>query len=246
VTATSIILAAGRSMRLRPLTDDQPKCLLDMGPKKILDWQLDALESIGVLDVRMVVGYRKEMIQDHIAKNHPQMRVTYIENPDFETTNTLFSLALALESFEEDFYYMNADVVFEEQILRRLSQESGAGFLAIDRKQCREEEVKVEVDGQTITAIGKHLDPNTSYGEFIGVANFSGDFAKRFRKTVLQERKAGNEMKFFEYALDVMSDKHDMKAVDITGIPCVEVDFPEDYEYAVKEVLQAFPQANQL
>ncbi|WAH40883.1 phosphocholine cytidylyltransferase family protein [Alicyclobacillus fastidiosus] len=245
MTATSIILAAGRSMRLRPLTDHQPKCLLDMGPKKILDWQLDALKSIGVLDVRMVVGYQKEMIQSHIENHHPEMRVTYIENPDFETTNTLYSLARALRDFEGDFYYMNADVVFEQSILQRLSTYTGGGFLAIDRKQCREEEVKVQVDNDQITAIGKHLDPNASYGEFIGVANFTGDFAKRFRATVLDEAVSPNEMKFFEHALNVMADKHDMFAVDITGLPCVEVDFPEDYEYAIQEVLRAFVQVDE-
>ncbi|WP_206921949.1 NTP transferase domain-containing protein [Alicyclobacillus suci] len=244
MTATSIILAAGRSMRLRPLTDNQPKCLLDMGPKKILDWQLDALKSVGVFDVRMVVGYQKERIVDHIRTHHSDMRVTYIENPDFETTNTLFSLAKALQDFEGDFYYMNADVVFEQSILQRLSTYNGGGFLAIDRKQCREEEVKVQVQENQITAIGKHLDPATSYGEFIGVANFTGDFAKRFRQTVLAEAVTPNEMKFFEHALDVMVDKHDMFAVDITGLPCVEVDFPEDYEYAIQEVLRAFVQVD--
>lgn len=245
MTATSIILAAGRSTRLRPLTDNQPKCLLDMGPKKILDWQLDSLRSIGVRDLRVVIGYQKEMIQSHISAKHPDMNVTYIENPDFETTNTLFSLALALESFTEDFYYMNADVVFEQRILERLSTHSGGGFLAIDCKQCREEEVKVQTANQQITAIGKHLNPAESLGEFIGVANFNGDFRRRFRDTVLCEAVAGNEMKFFEYALDAMIDKHDMYAVDITGIPCVEVDFPEDYEYAVQEVLLQFPQVKQ-
>lgn len=246
MTATSIILAAGRSMRLRPLTDDKPKCLLDMGPKKILDWQLDALAAIGVRQTRIVVGYQQALIREHIANTHSDFDVTYIENPDYETTNTLFSLARALKNFEDDFYYMNADVVFEERILKQLAKKSDGGFLAIDRKQCREEEVKVEVDanGQQISAIGKHLNPKTSYGEFIGVANFTGDFRKRFRQTVLREVAVGNEMKFFEHALDVMQDKHDMFAVDITGLPCVEVDFPEDYEYAIQEVLQQFPQVN--
>lgn len=241
MTATGIILAAGRSMRLRPLTDNLPKCLLDMGPKKILDWQLDALKLVGVRDIRIVVGYEQDKIRSHVAENHADLNVIYIVNPDFETTNTLFSLHLALADFDSDFYYMNADVVFEERILTRLSECSQGGFLAIDRKQCREEEVKVQVAEGQITAIGKHLDPSESYGEFIGVANFHGDFACRFRNTVAKQAVAGNEMKFFEHALDMMSDKHDMYAVDITGLPCVEVDFPEDYQYAVEEVLRAFP-----
>ncbi|KPV43348.1 NTP transferase domain-containing protein [Alicyclobacillus ferrooxydans] len=237
---TAVILAAGQSIRLRPLTNDSPKCLLQMGPKTILDWQLQALQSAEIVDIVMVVGYRKEMIQAHIAENYPELNVTYVVNEDFTTTNTLFSLELALRSFEGDFYYLNADVVFDKEILHRLVPNEGGGYLAIDRKQCREEEVKVIVDGDQILEIGKHLDPAICYGEFIGVAKFTGSFAERFRNTVYEEAIEENKMKFFEHALDVMSDKTGMTAVDITGLPCVEVDFPEDYEYATQTVLATF------
>ncbi len=236
----SIILAAGQSARLRPLTEDMPKCLLPMGPQTILDWQLHALEAIGCTNVRIVVGYRKEMIINHVQTHYPQFQVNFIENPNFTTTNTLFSLEKALVDFSGDFYYLNADVVFDERIMKQLSTHFNGGFLAIDRKQCREEEVKVIVDNGQITEIGKHLNPDICYGEFIGVAKFTGDFATRFRNVVMNEAHVGNEMKFFEHALDVMADKHDLAAVDISGLPCVEVDFPEDYEYAVREVLSTF------
>lgn len=237
---TAVILAAGQSIRLRPLTDDAPKCLLQMGPKTILDWQLQALKSAGIEDIIMVVGYRQEMIRSHIAENYPDLGVTYVVNDNFTSTNTLFSLALALVRFDGDFYYLNADVVFDRDILHRLVPHEGGAYLAIDRKQCREEEVKVIVRGQEILEIGKHLNPDECYGEFIGVAKFTGEFAERFRHTVEVEAVTGNEMKFFEHALDVMTDKTGMTAVDITGLPCVEVDFPEDYEYATQTVLSTF------
>jgi choline kinase len=236
----AIILAAGQSVRLRPLTDDKPKCLLPMGPKTILDWQLQSLEAIGVTNITIVVGYRRDKIESHIAAAYPQLQVTYVENADYATTNTLFSLQKALQNYEGDFYYLNADVVFDEQIIRRLSSLQGEGYLAIDCKQCREEEVKVIVDGDQIVEIGKHLNPDSCYGEFIGVAKFTGLFAARFRQTVFDQAVPGNEMKFFEHALDVMSDKTGMTSVNITGLPCVEVDFPEDYEYAVNTVLHTF------
>jgi choline kinase len=237
---TAVILAAGQSQRLRPLTNDSPKCLLQMGQKTILDWQLQALQSANITNIIMVVGYRREMIVEHIAENYPELSVHYVINDDYTSTNTLFSLALALASFSGDFYYFNADVVFERDILHRLVPHHGGAYLAIDRKQCREEEVKVIVESDQILEIGKHLDPSICYGEFIGLAKFTGDFAERFRRTVKEQAVAGNEMKFFEYALDVMTDKTGMTAVDISGLPCVEVDFPEDYEYAVQTVLTTF------
>lgn len=236
----AIILAAGQSTRLRPLIDDKPKCLLPMGPKTILDWQLESLQSVGVDHVVMVVGYRREMIEQHIRNRYPHLNVQYVVNPDFATTNTLFSLKRALDAYSGDFYYLNADVVFDEQILNRLVPGEDGGYLAVDCKQCREEEVKVVVDGTAVLEIGKHLDPANCFGEFIGVAKFCGTFANRFRASVTQQAVAGNEMKFFEHALDQMADKSGLVAVDITGLPCVEVDFPEDYEYAVTQVLATF------
>ncbi|GGJ01842.1 nucleotidyltransferase [Alicyclobacillus cellulosilyticus] len=239
----AIILAAGQSARLRPLTADKPKCLLPMGHKTILDWQLESLHAVGVDEVLMVVGYRQEMIRDHVRTRYPHLRVEFVENPDYLTTNTLFSLRRALEVYDGDFYYLNADVVFDEQVLRRLVPGTDGGYLAVDRKQCREEEVKVLVDGNQVTAIGKHLDPAQCYGEFIGVAKFCGGFRQRFRASVFAEAVAGHEMKFFEHALDQMPDKTGLFAIDITGLPCVEIDFPEDYEYAVNQVLTTFQTA---
>ncbi|TDY50674.1 choline kinase [Alicyclobacillus sacchari] len=235
---TAIILAAGMSSRLRPLTEDRPKCLLPVGPKAILDWQLEALQSVGVQDLIVVVGYRKEMIQEHIANHHPSFSVRYVENLAFDRTNTLFSLKEAMLVWDGDFYYMNADVVYDKRILQRLAPGLVGGFLAIDKKQCRDEEVKVIVRDGRISEIGKHLNPDICEGEFIGVAKFTGDFVRRFRQQVLDLAVAGNEMKFFEYALDAMADKSDMIPVDITGLPCVEIDFPEDYAFATEQVVR--------
>ncbi len=198
-----------------------------------MDRQLDALRQHGVTNIVMVVGYKRQAIEEHIRRHHPDLAVRCVVNQNFETTNTLFSLRDALPFCEGDFLYLNGDVVFDPGVLRRLLDERDGGCLAVDRKQCREEEVKVMVQDGTVVDIGKHLDPKKSYGEFIGVAKFSGSFAEAFRQQVAAEAKPGNEMQFFEYALHTMADKSWLVAIDITGLPCVEVDFAEDYTYAI-------------
>ncbi|MCI0182702.1 NTP transferase domain-containing protein [Sulfoacidibacillus ferrooxidans] len=239
--ATAIILAAGLSSRLRPLTDETPKCLLPMGDRTILDWQLYALTSIGIEDIVIVVGYKQELVRAQLQEKWPQLRVTYVVNEDYATTNTLFSLAMAFAQVpERDFYYLNADVVFHKEIVTRLDPYENGAFLAIDCKQCREEEVKVRVSQNSIIEIGKEMDPNICLGEFIGVAKFSGSFVHSFRETVARLAIPGNERKFFEYALDELTRTDTLTPVDITGIPCVEVDFKEDYDYAVSYVIKHF------
>ena len=233
----AVILAAGMSRRLRPLTEERPKCLLQVGARTILDWQLHALYAIGVRNVAVVVGYRREQIKEHVLARWSHLNFSFIENIDYETTNTLFSLAYALAALPQgDFYYLNADVVLHRELLERLRVQQDGGFLAVDRRQCREEEVKVQTVGDRIAAIGKHLLPSACAGEFVGVAKFSGAFAAAFREKVAALAVAGNEMRYFECALDAMAGEVAITLVDITGIPCIEVDFIEDYEFAVQHV----------
>jgi len=60
----AIILAAGRGSRMQSLTDDKPKCLVELHDKSLLDWQLEALRSAGITDIAVVTGYKREMIAD--------------------------------------------------------------------------------------------------------------------------------------------------------------------------------------
>jgi len=240
-SATAVILAAGLSSRLRPLTEDLPKCLLPMGERTILDWQLLALNAIDVRDVVIVVGYRAQTIIEHVGREWPQLRVKFVNNIDYASTNTLFSLACALRQHPcDDFYYFNADVVFHQDVLHRLDAHPGEALLATDRKQCREEEVKLLQQDGRIAHIGKNLDPAVCLGEFIGVARFRGAFARVFSQTVLELATTGNEREYFEMALDHLAASYDLVPVDVTGIPCVEVDFVEDYEYAISYVVTHF------
>ena len=72
----AIILAAGVSRRLYPLTLDTPKSLLKINNKPIIDYQLDALRSIGVSEIILVLGYYKELFIDHFKKNHNDFKLT--------------------------------------------------------------------------------------------------------------------------------------------------------------------------
>ena len=91
----AIILAAGASRRLLPLTAVTPKCLIDINGKSLLDHQLSILKSFEINDLVIVVGYKKEFIVEAIKSHWTDMNVTFIENTDYDNTNTLHSLWLA-------------------------------------------------------------------------------------------------------------------------------------------------------
>lgn len=236
----AIILNAGKGGRLGALTDDRPKCLVQAGGRPILDFQLDALRQSGVHELVMVVGYRADMIVEHL-KRYPEFSVTWIDNPDYTATNTAYSLWLARQEMTGDFLYLNGDVLFHPELIRRLAAAPAANPLAVERKPCGDEEVKVLLSGTRISAIGKEIQPAAAYGEFIGVARFDGALGPLFSATLTEVIERDQLLKnYFETAVDRMLAKARFTALDISDLPCIEIDFPEDLARADAVVLPAF------
>jgi len=238
----AILLAAGASRRLMPLTKYLPKCLIKIGDKTILEHQLDAIDYAGIKNAVLVVGYLKEMIQDFIGKSYRGINnITYIENPDYATTNTIYSLYLTKDEFlNQDFIYFNADVLFHKDIVKLLIDHNGNNVLAVDRKKCGEEEVKYQTDGnKRIIKLGKYIPTDIAEGEFIGVAKFGKAVSKYFIDALEYYSLKGEKNLFFEKAVEDILDKDIFFPIDISDIPNIEIDFPEDLEMANNNIYPA-------
>lgn len=230
----AIILAAGVSRRLYPLTLDTPKSLLKINNKPIIDYQLDALRSIGVSEIILVLGYYKELFIDHIKKNHSDFKLSVVTNHHFFETNTSYSVWLCQEIAQgDDILLMNADVLFPIELLKRLVVSKQKNLLAVEIKKCGQEEVKViEGENNRIVAIGKKLIEENSLGEFIGVAKFSHEFMKEFFISLDNLISAGGKSDYFEAAIDPLLSKNALYYEDVTDLPSKEIDFLEDFEAA--------------
>ncbi len=232
----AILLAAGRGRRLEASGWRDPKCLLPFRDTTILDNMLDALVGRGVTDVTLVVGYRQERVRE-VVEARGDVRPTWVENPDYETTNTINSLWRARASMADDFLYFNADVLFHHEVVGRLLAADGSR-LAVDHKSCAEEEVKVVQDASgRVLEIGKKLDPARCAGEFIGIAKFeramNADFVESLRR---HNEELGNVNLFFEAALHDILGAHEIREVDVSDLPAIEIDFPEDLSQAREEI----------
>jgi choline kinase len=200
----AIILAAGVGKRLKDLTDGLPKCLLKIGGRTILERQLEALAG---LDVVMVVGYKAEMIK----KLYPKLK--YVYNPDFESTNTIHSLGLALNG--KDALVLNGDVVFDKKIIKLLDKPSCA---AVEFKNVHPEEIQVILnDKNEILRIGKNIKGR---GEAIGIYRFSGKFCDMLKGQISRMDKD----LYYEDAIDKIL-PNDFYSVDIGDLAAKEIDF---------------------
>ena len=77
-----VILAAGMAKRLRPLTDERPKCLLTVGQRTLLQRTVDAMVAADINELVVVTGYRASMIRDFLTTHYPSLTIHFIDNPD--------------------------------------------------------------------------------------------------------------------------------------------------------------------
>ena len=109
---TGIVLAAGRGSRLGGITDARPKCLVELGGRALLDWQMEALREGGVDPIHVVTGYRRETIE---ARGVPT-----VHNPDWSHSNMVASLLCAVERLPAPFIVSYGDIVYQASLVRRL------------------------------------------------------------------------------------------------------------------------------
>jgi choline kinase len=110
-----IILAAGRGLRLNGATGNTPKCLLEVGGLTLLERQIQALRACAIEEIIVVTGYESARVQQACDD-----RIGFVENRDFERTNSLYSLWLTRDHLWDGFIVLNSDVLFDPQMLSDL------------------------------------------------------------------------------------------------------------------------------
>lgn len=231
----AIILAAGRGKRLGALTEREPKCFLTVGPRTLLEHQLDTLAQFGVTPVVVVVGYHREIVAARLNG-----RALFVENLRHASTNSLYSLWLAREHARQGFVLLNADVLFDPEIVRRVLDSLHPEAFAVERRSHFEaEEMKVELEGERILHFSKSLEPARAHAENLGVLKFSAAGARVLFEKMEELLAAGAEKQFCPYAFDAIAAELPLRAVPVEGLPWIEIDFFEDLRRAREEVWPA-------
>jgi choline kinase len=232
----AVILAAGMASRLRPKTLDTPKCLLKIGNRTILERTIENLVVNSITDILIVTGFLGNKIKEFTASRFPSLKIQFIDNPLYESTNNIYSLWLTQPAFEgSGMILLDSDIVFDDRIIKKLLESEYDNCLALVRHTLAGEEIKVKMDGNSkILEIGKEVSIIEAAGESIGIELFSENMVIELFKAI--HRKVSVEKRpdvFYEAAFQqLINERNSIYAVDISDYFCMEIDTPEDFETA--------------
>ena len=236
-----VILAAGMARRLRPLTDTQPKCLLKVGERTLLERTVDAQLAAGINELVVVTGYRGEMIRDFLTNHYPTLTIHFIHNADYEHNNNIFSLWMTRPYTDgKDFLLMDSDILLDPKLVKAIVDQTGTA-LALNRHECGEEEIKIITDGEgRVVELSKTCSIADAIGESVGVERIASDYSTAlFQELEQMIEHEGLIDIFYERAFErLIPQGHHFRVVDTTDLFSIELDTVEDFERA-KELIPA-------
>lgn len=223
----AVILAAGLGSRLRPITDNVPKCMVPVNGIKIIDKQINNLLRNKVTDICIIAGYKADVLSTYLKSKFPF--VTIIENKRYSETNNMYSLYLAKEFVGgNEFLLMNADVYFDSNVLTGLLKDENVSKIACDKRQFLEESMKITVNNGIINHISKQITESEHYAVSIDVYRISTQDSKvLFREIYDTIEVQKNENSWTEVALDKVFNQTKFYPYEIEG-RWFEIDNHED------------------
>ncbi|MGW5119103.1 phosphocholine cytidylyltransferase family protein [Streptomyces noursei] len=238
-----LVLAAGAGRRLRPYTDTLPKALVPVGPEgdgeatTVLDLTLGNFAEIGLTEVAIIVGYRKEAVYERreALEQKYGLKITLIDNDKAEEWNNAYSLWCARDviAAHDSVILANGDTVHPVSVEKTLLAARGNGqkiILALDAvKQLADEEMKVVADpAKGVQKITKLMDPATATGEYIGVTLIEGAAAAELADALKTTFERDPDLYYEDGYQELVNRGFKVDVAPIGDVKWVEIDNHED------------------
>lgn len=234
----AIILAAGTGTRLRPLTENIPKPLLELGGMTLLERMLINCKSSGIDEFIVVVGHKKEKVLDLIPQLEEKHDVSIrpVENKNYATTNTSCSVYLATKDLDDSIIIINGDNVVDPVIIEGIVYANRTSLVVDNYKKLTQESFKLILNKEKeIADIGKKISITRSTGEFIGISKvIKSDLSKfnEYLKKLIEE----DVQNYYDLAYETLSKVTIMDFLFTDGLKWTEIDDMDDWEYAQRLV----------
>ncbi|TLD81385.1 phosphocholine cytidylyltransferase family protein [Helicobacter sp. MIT 11-5569] len=250
----AIILAAGFGSRLMPLTQNNPKCMVEYKGRKLIDYEISALKEAGISEIAVVGGYLFEVLKQYVES---QFKIKKIyQNTNFDKTNmvqTLFCARGFLESCvreKQDLVISYADIVYGAETARTLVESQAPLAIVVDKdwrslwekrfENPLDDAETLKIQEGKIKELGKKPKSYEEIeGQYIGLFKFSYEFLPkvlefydRLDRNALYDGKDFNNMYMTSFLQGLIDEFDNAKAVEIKGGWC-EIDFKSDLEIEI-------------
>lgn len=237
----AIILAAGMGRRLKELTQNNTKCMVKVNGVTLIERLLSQLEKYELSRIVIVVGYEGQKLVDYIATLGIKTPIQYVENPIYNKTNNIYSLALAKDYLcEQDTLLFESDLIFEDAVIDAIVNDPRPSLALVDKYESWMDGTCVTINEQDeITSFvpGKHFDFKRidEYYKTVNIYKFDKDFSRTHYVPFLDAySKAMGNNEYYEQVLRIitMLDDPEIKAKRLSGEKWYEIDDIQDLDIA--------------
>jgi choline kinase len=227
--ARVIIPAAGLGSRLGTHTSRAPKSLFQVGREAIIERALRQFAHAGVPHVVVITGHCARQLADAVSSYTERPDVTFVNNPAYSTTNSLVSLGLTRQWWDEEFCVVDGDVLFDDATLAELLSAPPDTLLIDTSRKYEEIDVKVAVDPDGfITNLSKELGVSETVGEFFGLSRWSPSGATALGHVMDEMIEAHETSAWYEDAIVRLAKRQQLAALPLSAACWAEIDAAVD------------------
>ena len=224
----AIILAAGVGSRMRPLTLEKPKCLIDVAGQSFIDRQINVFKNCEIINITVVTGYKSEVIKEYLKAS-----VNYAYNPFYESTNSIVSLWLATLNVNDDILIVNSDVIFDENLIKNMIKCENDINIAVSRKWSDERGYKAQIINEKVVDMSMDIPHDKIGGEYAGLIYVKKDVMNNLK---LQSEKLLAQKRFnvwFEdMVVEMIKSGNQADAIYVDDEKWYEIDSVAELEFA--------------
>lgn len=237
----AIILAAGMGRRLGELTNNNTKCMLEVNGVRLIDRYLRQLSKYSLDRIVIVVGYEGQKLIDYIHANYSDINIEFVNNPIYDKTNNIYSLALAKDYLcADDTILMESDLIVEDGIIDKLLNHTDKDLALVAKYEQWMDGTMVRIDDnrrilQFIPKAGFRYEEADDYYKTVNIYKFSREFSSKQYIPFLEAycKVMGNN-EYYEQVLSVLTllQNTTLRALPIGNEKWYEIDDVQDLDIA--------------
>ncbi len=238
----AIILAAGMGKRLGELTKDNTKCMVEVNGVRLIDRTLNQLSRLELTRVVIVVGYEGQKLIDYIGDRYSdRLKIEYVENPVYDKTNNIYSLALAKEQLQEDdTILIESDLIFDDNMFSLIIDNPYPNLALVAKYETWMDGtmVRISEDNDILNFVPKaafRYEDVDKYYKTVNIYKFSKEFSRtKYVPFLTAYTTAVGNNEYYENVLSIITflNKKELKALPIGNEKWYEIDDKQDLDIA--------------